>query len=795
MMRFRKPRTKPGFNPPSNPPSTESTINGPNDDLPDLKHMENYPQVFFPFTPESIMQEKRIIQAIVSKKGWEKKIVNPDIVKKWEIEMNDLLDTEATPNKKYQKWNNSNSNSVREQKKKSMKRQKQFRDVVNNLIEIVKKDFAIVEPIDCVLQVDNLIDPSIKKQLMNHVLKMESVHDDEKDWHPGSNKKVLDLVHPSMCCRVDGKTPLVIDKVKQRGVSMTEWIGLGEVRVEYQTGSLSWIPTDIHVEKDGKVKIMSYVNNVHPKHERDLYGCFEKILESIMPMFESSLTKCVQRTELDEIVDRYMNLRFGYRPRGEDGDIEEENEEFDDLSPLEEEEVVLNDEERLQEQKEIDREIEMGYMQQMQYMLMMKSLPPFGSLPSLFTPKLMEQDPPIPDNNVMEEITELEEVKETPEILTENVDGFAPLLGFENSGKYGTSYDDILRIDSDVPVESHDGNTSVEKESVQMLNNQPYQGLLVNNMNMMQNIMQSLSNQGTPFDMSKDGPPFDMGGHQHPNQVLSRQERGVVDEEHRSVPRERTVPELYDALSSRVKSTYNLKNRDLQIIIKLANTELSPDHLISKSFEGGNWHLEGMNEGIVATGIYYYSLENIGNTELSFRQAVFGDTTELDSHNGDMSGDGWDGEQVELFEHKTGFRSGDHLNQQLGSITAYEDRCIVFPNYYQHRVDPFGLIDPNLAGKRRILVFWLIDPKHPRPSTSTIPPQQMSWFVDLCYDLSVFGTTVPKECIALIASYLNFMTEQEARFHRSNLMEERSTNGHYNVPFEEVYRKITYCEH
>lgn len=63
-----------------------------------------------------------------------------------------------------------------------------------------------------------------------------------------------------------------------------------------------------------------------------------------------------------------------------------------------------------------------------------------------------------------------------------------------------------------------------------------------------------------------------------------------------------------------------LNGKTLQVIVKFANIELTPD---SPSFSESNWHVEGMkNEHIVASGIYYFATENITESRLMFRQAV-----------------------------------------------------------------------------------------------------------------------------------------------------------------------------
>lgn len=47
-------------------------------------------------------------------------------------------------------------------------------------------------------EAEALIKPDLKEKLDREVAKLRDVPDDEKDWHPGSDKQVLDLVHPSM---------------------------------------------------------------------------------------------------------------------------------------------------------------------------------------------------------------------------------------------------------------------------------------------------------------------------------------------------------------------------------------------------------------------------------------------------------------------------------------------------------------------------------------------------------------------------------------------------------------------
>eukprot|EP01080_Neovahlkampfia_damariscottae_P008473 gene8473-295_t len=200
-------------------------------------------------------------------------------------------------------------------------------------------------------------------------------------------------------------------------------------------------------------------------------------------------------------------------------------------------------------------------------------------------------------------------------------------------------------------------------------------------------------------------------------------------------------------------NSMKLKGRNLQVIVKMANIELTPD---SPSYEGGSWHMEGMeNEKIVATGIYYYEKENISQSVLSFRQAVAQPE-----------------DQGQDFGQIFGYGFESELNQEIGSINAIEDRCIAFPNYYQHLVQPFELKDKSKNGHRKILVFFLIDPNYDIVSTRRVFPQQKDWILP-AYE-TVFQSILPKEVVEIIVGFSSdSMSEQQAKDYRLELMDER----------------------
>ncbi|KAH6594356.1 hypothetical protein BASA50_006604 [Batrachochytrium salamandrivorans] len=200
----------------------------------------------------------------------------------------------------------------------------------------------------------------------------------------------------------------------------------------------------------------------------------------------------------------------------------------------------------------------------------------------------------------------------------------------------------------------------------------------------------------------------------------------------------------------------SLRGRHLQVIVKLASIHLTPD---KPRYNGGSWRIEGTtNESIVATCLYYYEMENITSSKLSFRQAVGNDFVykqPSDRYYKDVYG---------ITNRRT------WTNQHLGSLDALPSRCIVFPNMLQHKVMPFELADPSKPGVRKILAFFLIDPSKRIVSTAHIPPQQPDWYTACLND-----TPIPAELWDDIIKYIpGTMSLEEARSIRLELMQERS---------------------
>ncbi|KAJ5692834.1 hypothetical protein N7462_002257 [Penicillium macrosclerotiorum] len=220
----------------------------------------------------------------------------------------------------------------------------------------------------------------------------------------------------------------------------------------------------------------------------------------------------------------------------------------------------------------------------------------------------------------------------------------------------------------------------------------------------------------------------------------------------------------------------------LQIIVKLANIELTPEH---PEYEGGSWRIEGqLNERIAASAIYYYDSENITPSSLAFRQHGTYDFTDFDYPQG----------RYEFFQAVYGFDdpvtrySNVNVTQELGSVTCKEGRLLTFPNSLQHRVTSFSLSDRTKPGHRKMLALFLIDPHRRVISSANVPPQREDWGREMQEVLHrELSERLPPELEYTVTGDITqyLMTMDEAKNYRLELMAERSLLSEaHNEKFE-----------
>lgn len=119
-----------------------------------------------------------------------------------------------------------------------------------------------------------IIVKKMNNKIKENLLKNINIFSSKKiiDYHPGSDNKVLDIVHPSLY-------PLINFNIKKNN-KLDFW------NRPYENSKYQWLPSEFKIDNNGKCKIESYINNL-PLTETLLYENIEKIFEIILPEFEN----------------------------------------------------------------------------------------------------------------------------------------------------------------------------------------------------------------------------------------------------------------------------------------------------------------------------------------------------------------------------------------------------------------------------------------------------------------------------------------------------------------------------
>ncbi|KAF9014470.1 hypothetical protein BDZ89DRAFT_995158 [Hymenopellis radicata] len=133
---------------------------------------------------------------------------------------------------------------------------------------------------------DALVPPGLLDRLLAGVKKLEDVPPKEKDWHPGSNNQVLDLVHPSLY-------PIAYAKSLQEFEDGDfDFLVPPEGHADFVSEAFAWLPSDFIIDADGTANLSegAYINNLHPDDHADLYPVIEELVALAVPMFERVLS-------------------------------------------------------------------------------------------------------------------------------------------------------------------------------------------------------------------------------------------------------------------------------------------------------------------------------------------------------------------------------------------------------------------------------------------------------------------------------------------------------------------------
>lgn len=235
------------------------------------------------------------INTITDKPLWWEKVHDENIVAKWKTELDGFVEAGHDP------LQNGFTDKMfdfclRELRDKAALYDKTTIDGNGGIVSVLDNAAAV-------FKADGRVPPSLIEELKAAVEVFENVPEKEKDWHPGSNDQVLDLVHPSLWPLVYG-TSRALDR--EIGIdNAVEYIGAGETipvpnaaelglsekhNVRMWSKKFQWLPADVSFGPDGKgpAKLTSYINNAHPVEHRALYPIIEQLVDLALPMLSAA---------------------------------------------------------------------------------------------------------------------------------------------------------------------------------------------------------------------------------------------------------------------------------------------------------------------------------------------------------------------------------------------------------------------------------------------------------------------------------------------------------------------------
>ncbi|KAH8892988.1 hypothetical protein GQ53DRAFT_619176, partial [Thozetella sp. PMI_491] len=236
----------------------------------------------------------RLMDALTDKLEWDRKIKDEDIVRRWKKEAMDSPDGLISG----QTWDWVLT---------------ELRDRAPDFI--AKKRILSFDNNSRVAKTDGLIPESLGADLKRGVSPLLNSPQEQKDFHPGSNNQVLNLVHPSLFPLVYGRTEVLQEGgcVELSNIfasygkpmpapthsayeppkkTRPSWRARPPDRNLYRPRRFQRPPCEAEScgeEHTTDVKITSYINNLHPERHRTLYHTIEKLISFAIPLWNDVL--------------------------------------------------------------------------------------------------------------------------------------------------------------------------------------------------------------------------------------------------------------------------------------------------------------------------------------------------------------------------------------------------------------------------------------------------------------------------------------------------------------------------
>ncbi|KAI9162821.1 hypothetical protein HJFPF1_04414 [Paramyrothecium foliicola] len=141
------------------------------------------------------------------------------------------------------------------------------------------------------VKLDSLVDESLQEELRNAFAKLKSVQSANPDYHPRTDDKVQNLVHPSLYPLVYGRSRVFQDEVKR-----DEDIGGSYPPASFWSDTYQWLPSNIKIRDDGTARFTIYINDLHRIKHREVYHTIEELIAAALPAWDLCLKKYVWRS-------------------------------------------------------------------------------------------------------------------------------------------------------------------------------------------------------------------------------------------------------------------------------------------------------------------------------------------------------------------------------------------------------------------------------------------------------------------------------------------------------------------
>ncbi|KAK5625955.1 hypothetical protein RRF57_001671 [Xylaria bambusicola] len=243
-----------------------------------------------------------VMDRLTDKPDWDKKVFDDEIVAHWRAEAIAYPDDAL--------WKLAATDAAGSDSRfKGVMTEKMFDYCIEELRGKVKHfaDTGIVPTLDSEIATaaksDELVQPELTKMLRESFDRLKKDQSNAPDWHPGTDEKVLNLVHPSMYPLVYKSTKVFRDEVVGVADAIDRWAGKGTIICNDEAGSeasahvpaecwsenYQWLPSNVALRDDGSVKFTSYINNLHPTKYPEIYSAIEQLVRKALPMWDQCL--------------------------------------------------------------------------------------------------------------------------------------------------------------------------------------------------------------------------------------------------------------------------------------------------------------------------------------------------------------------------------------------------------------------------------------------------------------------------------------------------------------------------